>query len=217
MARRRFPTVFQRVRLHYDSAGREESYLTRIEDFDEDTITFGTPTARVPLPKPGTTIHGIAFGEDGLYSFIVTVREIGSLGHFPVIVTNRPHAPRRLQRRNYFRVNVALNVNYRMLADENQESTEPFRQAVSRDISGAGILLVIDRAAGSGKWVEMEIPLSDNVITVVGRIVRSNVSKRRDDKMEIGVEFVRIDEMDREKIIKFAFNIQRSQAYDGLV
>jgi len=125
----------------------------------------------------------------------------------------KPITPiRKIQRRAFFRMDCTLNVRYRTLdniiiSDDDIKGDGEFSEAKTKDISGGGICMLTDVRLDKSSYIEAFIEL-DNEIRFVGEIVRSNVIKKRGKLMyETGVEFKKIENRDREKIIKYSANV----------
>jgi c-di-GMP-binding flagellar brake protein YcgR len=133
----------------------------------------------------------------------------------------KPITPiRKIQRRAFFRMDCTLNVRYRTLdniiiSDDDIKGDGEFSEAKTKDISGGGICMLTDEKLKKSSYIEAFIQL-DNEIRFVGEIVRSNVIKKRGKLMyETGVEFKRIENRDREKIIGYIFEVQRDRLKRG--
>ncbi|HEY8501003.1 MAG TPA: PilZ domain-containing protein, partial [Clostridia bacterium] len=133
----------------------------------------------------------------------------------------KPITPiRKIQRRAFFRMDCTLNVRYRTLdniiiSDDDIKGDGEFSEAKTKDISGGGICMLTDVRLDKSSYIEAFIEL-DNEIRFVGEIVRSNVIKKRGKLMyETGVEFKKIENRDREKIIGYIHEIQRERLKKG--
>lgn len=133
----------------------------------------------------------------------------------------KPITPiRKIQRRAFFRIDCTLNVRYRTLdniiiSDDDIKGDGEFSEAKTKDISGGGICMLTDVRLDKLSYIEAFIEL-DNEIRFVGEIVRSNVIKKRGKLMyETGVEFKKIENRDREKIISYIFEVQRERLKKG--
>lgn len=130
----------------------------------------------------------------------------------------KPVTPiRKIQRRTFFRMDCTLNVRYRIF-DENIPDDEikgEFSEVKTKDISGGGICMLTDEKLKKSSYIEAFIQL-DNEIRFVGKIVRSNAIKKRGKLMyETGVEYKKIENRDREKIIGYIFEVQRARLKRG--
>lgn len=213
MADKHFPTLYQRAHVQIG----QTTYVTRIEDFDDDTLTIATPreVGQNGTIQIGMAIHLAVVAENGLYSFTTLVREVRRDGRVPVLILSKPAAPQRIQRRSHFRVQVALSVTFQMLPDSEGEPPQPPQKGFTRNISGGGMLLAIEKTVLVRKRVELKVYMPDCVINATGQVVSIRPSLRGGDAVEVGIQFTHISEKNRERIIRLVFENQRATAYAG--
>lgn len=108
------------------------------------------------------------------------------------------------ERRKFARATIELIVRYKVL-DIPQQQLE----AKTKDISGGGICLVTREKMKLGTAVAMEIKFSpaDNPVIAYGRVVWFNQSKLGPSpaghlRFDSGIEFEKISDQDRKRIIE---------------
>lgn len=127
----------------------------------------------------------------------------------------------RMQRRKYYRLPCAMQVRYRVIDSMNPERNEgiPFRNTIASNLSGGGIGLLLENKIEIGKLIECQINgIKDLTLTFYGRAIRyekTNMESRY--KYEAGIAFVRINNKDREDLIKHIFSQQRILRKKGLI
>jgi len=125
------------------------------------------------------------------------------------------------QRRHYFRLDIHLKGKYYPLTLEEFEDYRKTGEFILKDkskarnmkiinISGGGIAMTVPEDVEIGKhlWLEFEIDKDNNIDWVFGKIIRKK--KIREGKFKYVVYFEKISEKDREKIIKFIYEKQRT-------
>lgn len=125
----------------------------------------------------------------------------------------------KVERRSFFRMECQLGVQYRIfkLLLPDDEMQGEFIHTTARNISGGGICLVTKDLLEKGVYVEAYIKLKQR-IRFVGVVIRSlEVRNRGRTEYETGIEFVRIENSDREKIISYIFKTQREQLKKGWI
>lgn len=134
----------------------------------------------------------------------------------------KPVTPiRRIQRRAFFRMDCVLNARYRALGnvipDDDDEIEGEFLKAKTKDISGGGICMVTNEKLNESSYIEAFVQLNrDNEIRFIGEIVRANETRLRGKPMyETGVEYKKIENRDRERIIGYIFEVQRERLKKG--
>jgi c-di-GMP-binding flagellar brake protein YcgR len=133
----------------------------------------------------------------------------------------KPLTPiRKIQRRSFFRMDCILNVRYRALdniviSDDDIKGEGEFYKAKTKDISGGGICMLTDVRLEKSSYIEAFIQL-DKEVRFIGEVVRSNVLRKRGRPLyEAGVEYKKIENRDREKIIGYIFEVQRDRLKKG--
>ena len=90
-----------------------------------------------------------------------------------------------------------------------------FEKGITKDISGGGICLCTNAKPEYGWFVEGWLALNER-IKFTGRVVRViNVYDRGKYNYDVGIEFVEIANMDRERVIGFIFDEQRKLLKKG--
>jgi len=117
------------------------------------------------------------------------------------------------ERRSFFRMNCALEAEYRIVemlpVDEIEQ--EPFMKTVTRDISGGGACLVTESKLKGGTMIEAYLKL-DRKIRFMGIVARSfEVREKGKILYATGIEFKFIENRDRERIISYVFETQRER------
>ena len=102
------------------------------------------------------------------------------------------------ERRKYVRFPLVANVKYSHLNKPEEE-----KECLSIDLSAVGIKLCLKKALPIGERLKVSftLPVDSTPILVEGRV--SWTIERGSDKTEVGIEFMKISDEDREKIINY--------------
>jgi len=191
---------------------------SRVEEIDDEHILLSAPTYRgeiVPL-RTGMRINVSYVLNNCAYSFntVIVARKKEKL---PVIVINKPHTIVRVQRRHWVRVAATLDVEYNLISADSE--TNPTYAGTTIDISGGGIRFMTRGVLEAGQIINLKIYLPDkSPIATKARIIRIlEKAKDEGDPSKAVLEYVDINENDREKIIKYVFEKQRELIKKGLV
>lgn len=203
------------ARVQLKRPGTLQTYSSRIEDVGNDSFTVGAPLSAgqvVPV-EVGQDLDVSVQQDTSLFQFTSRVLERGNLGNIPTLILSKPADIRKVQRRNFYRVKTQIPVHYRVLPEVNAISSDPFAETVSRDISGGGIMIAAPPSLTNDAILELLIDIPNpqgeaTTITCVGRVV---VIKGEGKDKNAGIEFEIIEEPDRERIIKYVFELQRKQ------
>jgi len=186
-------------------------YRSRVEIISPDKLVVMAPMRAgniIPL-RPKTVIKIIYTDNVAIYTFTSEVISQNYADAGTVIV-GKPIDVRRIQRRNFVRLDKRLAVTLCRVDNKLSFIGEPF-SATTVDLSGGGIMFGCNNLLKNGEILEATIYLDEHTsVRAIGRIVRfiQNHPKAK-DKYSVGFEFAIVEEMERDKIIRFIFNQQR--------
>ncbi|MFW5991819.1 MAG: flagellar brake protein [Halanaerobiaceae bacterium] len=223
--------VNEKVDLVVEDGPYQGKYLCKIAEINDKSIRVTAPFRHgqiVPLNlhRPVKIYYT---GENAAYVFETRVinRQAKPIA---LLTLEKPSEKKRIQRREYFRLETSRKIEYRILpedyndgeADNNgkdgkddKEDKDPLIETHIIDISGGGVKLLIDDEFPEEGLIEMYIDLpgiEDSCI--IGKIV--NFYELPDGKAA-GIEFVGIDRHDQEQIISWMFDYQRELRQRGLL
>ncbi|RKD27766.1 c-di-GMP-binding flagellar brake protein YcgR, contains PilZNR and PilZ domains [Caminicella sporogenes DSM 14501] len=150
----------------------------------------------------------------GKYYFLGEVIKRENKDKIPLLYINKTGSIRKMQRREFFRLDIILNVIIEINNDENEVKQI---NAISKDISGGGIRIICKEKLNLNRLLKCIIPLDNETIELNGKVVRCQKVPDSISKYDIGIEFVDIDESIRKKIISFIFKKQRKIIKKGLI
>ena len=194
--------------------------ISQFEGINEDgTLVILVPIYQGSLyPLHADTIIQVAFElKSELYAFDAKVIHRYKEGNIYYLQMRAVSDIIQLQRRNFYRFESVLDIEYRLFHKDVKDEKEkgPFSKAISRDISGGGLCLMFETAPEMGMYIEGFIS-KINRLPFAGRIVRVILTEGTGiNRYEIGVEFMNIDNRNREKIISFIFESQRNLIKKG--
>lgn len=207
-------------------------YTSQILEFDEEyegVLNIAMPIFEgklIPL-EIGKKLELFFYAKKGIYSCKAEITNRYKSRNVYVLVVNLLTDLKKYQRRQYFRLDTNIDIQYKLFTQEDEAyfrrtgelSDEmiqrPFSAGVSVDISGGGVKFI------SGEIMPKEtklllmlnLPFDGEIkkCEAVSRVVFTGTVKGRRDSYENRVEFVKIKEEDREQLIKFIFKEQRNQ------
>jgi len=103
------------------------------------------------------------------------------------------------ERRKYVRINKILVVSYQVVKTLMRPG------AMSRDISKGGIRLVLSQNLKCGDVLDIEIFIIEGEppMKALGVVVWTKVRESRQDPFEVGIEFTKIDPLDRLRLFNY--------------
>lgn len=198
-----------RIQVELFSDATKRRYLSRIEDLDQDSVAILFP---VPTPdeeevdiQVGMTCR-IAFSIGvGTYAFDAQVADVWP-GSPSLFVLPRPQAFYDWKRQ-HLRVDTSVWVRYTVVPREEmgERIDQPLRSyAETLNVSGGGLLIQVSETLSIGTIVELEIDLPTDLdpVLAIGRVAHIS-------DPGCGVEFLLIDDTDRNRLIKYIFKQER--------
>jgi hypothetical protein len=173
----------------------------RIEQIDDDHAIVGLFKEPEPPLKDIGPIQGIieAAGPRGLTRLVGTLRQHGS--EVDAARIDFDQGPEVIQRRQFVRIDTATSV-----VVTRPDGTKQTGHTVN--LSGAGLLLGGVAGLAMDDLIKMDIDVGEEEpeVHARGRVVRQPAEGQN------GIRFEMIEEGDRERLIHFVFERQRTQA-----
>jgi len=200
------------------------NYKSNIQDMTEVGMSITIPVKEgkyLPL-NTGEKVSIIYYGDKEVYQFEAEV--LGrAIDVIPVINISKPQNPRVVQRRNYVRVLMLKNLKFisidKELADkETSKITKvidksQFKKAILLDLSGGGMRIKTEEKLQLSEFIMIAIELIEEEIMIKSRVVRCDLQP--DNTNAYGLKFLELGEKDRDKIIKYIFQVMREQRKKG--
>lgn len=206
-----------RIELEVDDPDYAGKYFSRIMDISRKEIKIMAPSVQgTVLPIPTRTRVRITFvGERALYSFntIIVSRFNDPISGFTLKVPNKL---RRIQRREFVRLEVKIQNRYRVVNEVNllEEDSRPYNQGYIFDISGGGVRFYSDEEIEVDSYLEMLLDIEPiNTENLVGKVVRC--IEREEGGYEIGVAFLELTPSTQDQIISWIFDKERELRRKG--
>lgn len=166
--------------------------------------------------QPGSMVKVTYIDKVALYVFFSPVLAFNDKPS--TLTLGKPINCKRIQRRNFVRLNARLKVISNILDDDMHVSDQSFA-AKTIDISGGGLLFGCDVELKVGQVLEATIYLNDNeTVKAIGQVVRViENSANSKEKYSVGFEYTNIKECDRDKIVRYILAQQRLLRVKGLL
>lgn len=207
----------------YDENG-EKTPLILVSQFesyhkDDNLMKIHAPFTQGKIyPVHPKSLVNINFSNDN-ETFMFRAEVINRINIEPIpMLWVKPVSPiEKIERRTFFRMECHLNIKYRIVdsfsADDNVETT--YIEGYTCDISGGGVCLAAETELEKGTKIDAYLYIK-KLIRFFGVVVRSiKVRERGKLIYETGVEFERIENVDRESIISYVFEVQRERLNKG--
>jgi c-di-GMP-binding flagellar brake protein YcgR len=128
-------------------------------------------------------------------------------GRISLVVLHQFKNQGAVQKRNYERLEEELSVRYRK--ENGPDSELPWRQAVTRDVSGGGLQIIAEDIwlLKNGDFVEADLALPGELpIHSIGQVVRISDVPGHSKKCQLCLNYIDIEEADRARLVKYIHN-----------
>lgn len=168
--------------------------------------------------KIGAYIEAYFIEKLELYRFKAEVVQRGVKDNISLLKVKIRGEFERIQRRQYYRFECSIAVKFREY-EKTDEEGKTYQKGLTKDLSGGGLGLLSEEKIEAGKQLEFELKLDENTtIGFTGKVVRSILSDLNEKyRYEHGICFKKIENKDREAVIRFIFNEQRKLRQKGLI
>jgi c-di-GMP-binding flagellar brake protein YcgR len=199
----------------------QETYICIVQDIKDKGIIINVPISgnKYYNMHPGKTIEFYAIINKEFYRYSAIVLGKKREGSLEFILLTIPELIEKIQRREYFRLSILMDVKYNLLPGgqvytslRNVSKTylEDMVKASTIDISGGGIKIVTSQMIPRGSYIilNMSIPEEIDILCIATRSEEDKIHKN----FRIGLKFLGADVKTREKIIRFIFAKAREHA-----
>lgn len=214
------------VRKDVSNAEELTVYVSQILDFSEDEIVAAMPISEghiVPL-EVGMRMETYFYTAGGIYKCVCKVTSRGKEGNLHICSLAMMDELSKFQRREFYRLEctmaaecAVLDISEIMLYVKEHTMPEttinPKHKVTVLDISGGGVRLVSDRRYDKADYLclrfEVDMNIGKRNIEILGKVIQSNESAKRDNLYDTRIQFKEITNEVRDVIIKYIFEQQR--------
>lgn len=208
--------VNQKFELIVEEGPYKGNYLSQVADITDDVIKVTVPLVHGEIIPLRLNLDVLMYftGVQAAYSYKTKIIGREEEGEVPLLHLAIPEEKYRIQRREFFRLEVREKVIYRIL-DDSLEPVSEFKETHTIDISGGGVKMFINEPVQKGMFLELflQIPGLENV-AIISQIV--NIFDV-EAGLAVGIKFIEIDEYIQEEIISWLFDYQRKLRQRGLL
>lgn len=202
-------------------------FISQVYDIlEDDQIKIAMPMVEgkiIPLP-----VHGrfdmCFFTQGGLYQSKAIITDRYKENGLYILIAEITSELRKFQRRQYFRLVYTMDIKFKKVTDEELEAaisdesemkyliTFDMLDGISLDISGGGIRFTSyeEIKRDTNIVLSINIGITEEVICgVAANIISAGRVQNRKKIYEYRAEFLNMRNSDREKLIKFIFDMER--------
>lgn len=201
-------------------------YKSQILDkIDGQHFQISTPLDgyKVLLLPVGGRYEATIYAGKNIYVCQIRITNRYKVGNQYVLDIEMVSTPKKFQRRAYFRLEYTRDFEFHQSEEDEEAAQEEemknleethvlFDRGILLDLSGGGCKFVSREKIEPGERLILKIPLEmkeSKILTVVGKTLSSKKVENDSKSYEQRVEFVDIEDAQREEIIKFIFLQER--------
>lgn len=211
-----------------------KSQVFEIMNNDELRIAMPFEGAKLSIMSLNRRYKFCFYTQTGLFECMGYVVDRFKSDNRYIAVISLKTGLRKIQRREFFRLEKLIDIDYRVFSEEesNCESVneilekekdyveEPvYQKGMAVDLSGGGARFVLDDAYPVSTYIliRMHIELTSELseFYVIGKVIMSEKMSSQSGQCENRIEFVRIRENEREKLIHYIFREERKLRHIG--
>lgn len=194
------------------------SQIVDVVDFKKIKIAMPTESGHLVPLVTGGLFSVVVYSKKGMFEGNFTVVNRSKEGNIAIHILEAQTMLKKIQRRNYFRYETTMPIKYRVIAKDEQITKEEMEQVkwsdgVILDISGGGMRFVTKEEVEKGQKLQIRIVLTiteeKRELYLYADLIYVRAASAGNRLSEARVEFIKIQEPDREAIIKFIFEEQR--------
>ena len=230
--------ISQKVKTEKGTQSVVKIYKSTVQNMTKDgllEISMPVENGKVILFPSGVSFEFIFYCASGIYQCVAQIIERYKKGNLYMLLLEPKTPLQKLQRREYYRFDCAIDINYWKITEDDAQGAEISElnyiygvgdpdticeTAVAVDISGGGIRFVADEPGEKGEYVLIDIWLENDMeeqqLELKGKVLScrpvETVGKR---KYEYRVQFLIEDPRQREVIIKYIFEQERKNRQKG--
>ncbi|SHJ91353.1 flagellar brake protein [Paramaledivibacter caminithermalis] len=200
---------------------KDDSFLNLksnvIRVINDNIIVISNPIykGRIYPMRIGTNIN-IVFNKEnkGQFYYVGEIIDRKKKNNLNILFVSKHSDIRHFQRREFYRLNIVLNVDLQIIENGAVVKTIP---AITKDISGGGVRLIAKSKLEKYTTVKCVIHLDNETIEAFGKVLRCDPIPDSMLKYDLGICYTAIEEKSRSKIISFVFKRQRKMIKKGLM
>lgn len=197
------------------------TYKSLIQDIGSSSICIGVPIYNYrsyPL-HIGETLEYYVNANKEVYKCLSVILGRKAENNVQLIELSMPENPIKVQRREFFRLPIVMDIKYYALPSGRVYSGlkdipsgyfERMKKSITLDISGGGMKAKIDEEVKKGNFLIISFGIPEEIM-----VIASVVWCQRDEKdknYKAALKFESIKENERDKIIRFIFSKSRDQS-----
>ncbi len=191
---------------------------------------------KTQAPPGGVRLEFLFYARAGMYRCVAHIKNRYVRENLYLMLVE-PRSPlEKFQRREYYRFECAMDMQYMMITDEEAETEnitelkehhrlnypeDLAREAIAVDISGGGLRFIGKMPGNKGDYLFLSLRLESEsmnyLLEIVGKVLlcQEIESGNKEMKYEYRINFLMRNQKEREIIIKYIFEQERRRRQKG--
>lgn len=192
----------------------EKPYKALIIDVQDDFLQINVPVydGDYLMLHSKEIIEVNSYLEDGgCFNFNAEVISRGKEGNIIYYRLSKPFNIKKIQRRNFFRVALTDNINFKKITSVNEEDFDniPYKRGLMVDLSAGGLKLKTGENIKNDDLLLVKLQINEVELELKCDIVR--IENTADKERLCGLRFLEISSAQSELIVRELFKIIRRQ------
>lgn len=209
--------IRDKVELHVPAGETIAVFTVRVQEFWDDGIVIDRPIIdqRLMSAPPGKDVDILFQRQDATYRFATKIVRESLLDRLPVLVVELPRDIERIQRREYFRLDIDLPVRFRKLLAAGGEGLTPFMRGTAVNLSAGGVKFSVqmppDLELNQGDVLQLSFSLTNTygVTGIEAVVLKAETDPRLANRQTFTCRFLNIPANIQEAIIVHNIRYQR--------
>lgn len=189
-------------------------YKALVLDVEEDFLRINLPVnnGEYLILNSGEEIEiNSYFDENKCFSFSCEVLSRGRERSIIYYTLSKPFDIKKIQRRNFFRVGLTNEIQYKVITNIDEEDIEnvSYKKGLMLDLSAGGLKLKAKEDIKKSDLLLVNLKLNEIQFELKCDIVR--IENTADKQKLCGLKFTKITQAESEKIIQELFEVVRKQ------
>jgi len=208
----------------------EKKYISSVHEvLQDETVVITNPTHKSQMIhlRPGEKYDCYLFLDNKIFKCRIKVLRSRNDFNLRVVETELLTNIVKYERRQFFRLDVAMDIRYLTLRPDNTAAfkeavktnsllqMEGFQTATTRDVSGGGLRFVCNEELPIGSMlithIETEMDGRPKQYVFLAKVLASKKHEEIRGLYESRVQFVDLKQSAREELVQYIFHCQREQ------
>ncbi len=227
--------VNQPIDLEILIGGEWKKFRTRVEEVTPEALAVSDPfVGWIGSVPAGAAVKGsYSSDQSAVYKF-QSIIEKRAAGPVPLLFLKVPREVERVQRREFFRLDVDIAIRIQILKNDVPEggfdpkapppvpvpAEVPVKTGQIKDMSAGGLCMILDMPLADNTLLEVYLDFPDGrVLRLIGQALRTikTIETKKQKAYWLAVKFIGANDRDRDLITSFIFKEQLRRRRQGLI